>query len=409
MFKCIKNLRKDSSGGALIFVGLSILTLFASMATAIEMGRVFLARSKAQAAVDAAVLAASAIATKSVTAQELQSRADKFFQANYPLNYLDTTINSFSLSNDNGIISGSVQLTQDTYFASFVGLDEVNMTVRSQVKRELHENRMEISLVLDHTASMCLNDNGVFNAITCPKFKELGDAVNTLVTELQDAIDAASDLQTTNLYYSYIPFNHDRRLNNTFLYDSTYANYLPNVWGLRSNGQQIVNQLRATRIQDLGGTNTAVGTVVGWQSLRPQNRNLFVQASAADVAPMPITDRETYKIMIMLTDGENEFIVVRTTGRDEDGNSCADQGCVTTYHDYQADSDQEALCPLIKEEGIEIFAIVFDVPSPSRIETIFRGCASEPKALHYYRAEEGNLERVFERIANTLINLRITQ
>ncbi len=419
MKRFFSNAVREESGGVLILIGVSLTVLIASMAVAVDMGRVFLAYSKAQTALDSAVLAASSVAGDDDGALErMQTRADAFYKANFPGGYLDTTSGSVQLgfNADEGRVSGDVRINQKTAFGQFVGLTNVPMSLSSDVTR-VGNTELEIALVLDHTGSMGAV-NGDFNPQASQKIVALNLAVETLVTTITNAANATNP--ESIVYWSYIPFNHDVRVNGELQYSrEEESGNLPNSLGLRPDTQPILNSITNLRntLQDAGGTNTAHGTLWGWRSLSgdanskalftlPPGSSRPIRHPSPDEDPthnhpVDIANPDVNKIMIILTDGANQFVVRGTKE-------------YNVRPDDAADAKQRQLCPLIKDEGIELYTVVVEdctapLPNNSKIKTIFRECASDPKPSHFFTVCFGGLEQAFQKIANSIVSLRITK
>ena len=64
------------------------------------------------------------------------------------------------------------------------------------------------------------------------------------------------------------------------------------------------------------------------------------------------------------------------------------------------------LCDQMKADGIEVFAVGFDVPVGSAADVTMAYCASSPS--HHYNAEDGEaLLRAYEDIGQKLFELRL--
>jgi Flp pilus assembly protein TadG len=421
----IFNLPQNEQGGVLIFVGIAIFVLVASVGVAIDMGRIMIVRSRAMSALDAGILGAAATADAGADANKIKEMAKEYFDANYSNSFLDSSVSEIDTTVDtaNGTVDGSVDIKVPTYFGSFLNIKNVDIGLNTQVKRVAGDKNLEIALALDVTPSMCFNNVGDYSKAACMaskgKLKALRDSVDVMVTTIEDSI--ASSGSKSETYYSFVPFLHTVKLNGVdngnYHYTSKLThkhiyetlNHLPTLRGLHRDGKQIVTDLDGViaNMKDFGGTNTAIGTYWGWLSLRKSSVAKFIGSSSHEDAashPAAINDKDTYKILVIMTDGANTFLEF-----DEYENKWWEE------HDILADLDQTALCGQIHKEGIEVFTIAFDVPKDkdgTNIRKILRDdCAMEDtKPGHYFEpTTPDELKNAFTNIASYLIDLRITK
>lgn len=424
---------RNESGNVFILIAFSLIMMVTGIAVAVDMTRAFLVRSKAQSALDAALIGASSIAHKGITPKELKDRATEFLEANFPPGYMGTPPikGGFKVAFDeaNGTVSGSLTLPFSPAFDNILSAGKIDLHLNGEVTRILGKD-IEISLALDHTSSMCapINCSGA-----CPqdapctgakgnsRINVLADSVQILVDEMTQATDAAKN-PDSKVLYAYVPFNHDVKINGNVMHFA--ADYLPNSVGLREDATPIVNAMKAVNIEDEGNTNAAKGLAWGWRALRPDDKGLFPGTSSPEFAdhPKPPEDDNTIKALILLSDGENMFTYFGKSYLSLPG--CSPYGC-PEFPDWQhpipsadrgnehANYDQEELCAAILKEGIRIFPIVLngDTSSPqwSEVKRINDGCATPPRTEAYYPKTAEELRVVFRQIARELINLRITK
>jgi hypothetical protein len=424
----IKKLHKDNSAGVMMFVGLSLFVLVTVVGAAVDMGRIALVRSRATIALDGAILSAASIANGTVDVATIQTTANQYFYLNFPQNFMG--VHNLALTTTYDVAKSSVQgdlrFQMPTFFGGFLGLNDVTIDLTSQVSRMAGGKSMEIALVLDVTPSMCFDAAGVYSRGAClsnkGKMKALRDAVNDLVTIIEGSIAASGT--AGDVYYSFVPFLHTVRIggyveDNDMFWDYVSGSmikfnmsFLPSLHGLRRDGSQIVSSLDnvITTMENEGGTDTSIGTYWGWLSLRSGSVNRFMGVSAHENTtkhPVPINTANTYKMIIILTDGANTYM-------DFDPYN-GPSGTWTEHDNPVADASQIYLCDLIRKEGIDIFSIVFDVPNSvggNKIRKIFRDdCAQEAiNPGHYYEPYNSDeLRAAFASIASQAISLRITK
>lgn len=398
---------QDKQGGVAILTAIAIVLLILTMGVAIETGRAFLLRNKAVNALDGAVLAAASVATTRADPNEINQRAKDFFAANFPANYLGAIVPPVNVvyNSENRSLTSDLSMRLPLYFGAFLPIDEMQIDIFSQTSRVVRS--AEIALVLDHTGSLCFPN--------CEPREKIIDAVETLFTTLR-SLPRPEDLNDPRLpQYSYIPFNHSVNVNGVPQYPASNPNYnaavqlLPDAIGLTPDARRILDVMIDNKVQRdaQGGTNTSIGTWWGWRSLRTQDadKNRFVGDSAhydPDVHPAPFPyetgydpNDPTFKFMIILTDGNNEFFL--------NGNSRVDK---------VANFDQRVFCDGIKQQGITIFTIAFGVDAPANrlddINAILQECATDP-SFAYRPARGEDLREIFEDIADRISSLVITE
>lgn len=434
-----RSLWRNESGNVFIMVALGLIMLVTSIAVAVDMTRAFLVRSKAQAALDAALIGVASIAHKGISQNEIDERARNFFDANFPLGYMDTTRGDPVVTFDEtkGKVAGNVSVNFKPAFAKILTEDGFSIDTSGETTRILGKD-LEIALALDHTSSMCAKlapcSSGTCTGAPCTgstagtRINVLKDAVQILFEEVEAATEATTD-PDAKVLYSYVPFNHDVKINGTVMHNG--ANYLPTIRGLREDPTPIINAMNAITINNTGNTNAAKGVSWGWRSLREGDRARFTGASAHQYAdhPKPAGDDDTIKAIVILSDGLNEFTYYASTDT-RISPDCNPNGCPNPFPDMKnptptvdrdtanANDDQIKICDGINREGIAVFPILLNTNTATAAgvaaKNICDRCATGPADAHSARvcytpntAEE--LRDVFRQIARQLINLRITK
>ncbi|MEX0760456.1 MAG: hypothetical protein WD100_12825, partial [Tistlia sp.] len=163
-----------------------------------------------------------------------------------------------------------------------------------------------------------------------------------------------------------------------------------------------------------GGTTTNLGVVWGWRLLSPRWRGLW---STEPELPLDYDEPLMDKVVVILTDGDNNLYSGHAPSGDTDytGYQRLSAGRLGTTNRNTArsrlnDRTLEA-CNAMKQEGIVIYAITFEVANNSNgdaIRQIFRSCATTPG--HFFDSYGGEgLAGTFRTIAAQLANLRIAQ
>jgi Flp pilus assembly protein TadG len=145
--------KKKNSGIIIILMAVALPALLAVVGLAIDSARAYGVKANLSAAVDAASLAAArAVSDGEVAAIRA---ADKFFAANFPAGYFDSTPGSpsvsFSYSVEGDIsINVSAAAKMPTTFLKIVGVDEMDIgSVAQTIRRPV-----DLSFVVDNTTSL---------------------------------------------------------------------------------------------------------------------------------------------------------------------------------------------------------------------------------------------------------------
>ena len=170
----------------------------------------------------------------------------------------------------------------------------------------------------------------------------------------------------------------------------------------RSTVEDVIDGLTAS-----GHTHIPVGISWGWKVLSPTE---------------PYTEGEAYdhveydKAMIVLTDGANTM-PGSSNGTINDSDYTAfgfaeqerlGPGINRTWEMADEMDDMvEELCESVKDEGIRVYTITFQLNS-TNLQNIFRACASEEQ-LYFNSPTNSELQTVFQTIAQDLSNLRVSK
>ena len=134
------------------------------------------------------------------------------------------------------------------------------------------------------------------------------------------------------------------------------------------------------------GTNVAQGLVWAWRVLSAQEP--YSQG-------VPYDDPETTKVLVLLSDGRNQVVANdEVTESDYTSFGYLAAGRLGSTNDYRVaeravDAKVKRICETIKEEGIRLYTLLFQVDFEETQE-LFRGCASTDASgnpLYYYVPE----------------------
>lgn len=156
------------------------------------------------------------------------------------------------------------------------------------------------------------------------------------------------------------------------------------------------------------GTNVAQGLMWGWSVLSPEEP--FSQGVAYN-------DDETTKVLVLLSDGRNQIVDnndVTESDYTSYGYLAANRlGSRNNYlvAERTVDAKVSRICQNIKDQGIRIYTILFQVDFDETQE-IFRQCASvsgNGTPLYYYVPDASQLITAFNEIGKDLTSLRVSR
>lgn len=192
---------------------------------------------------------------------------------------------------------------------------------------------------------------------------------------------------------------------------------------------------RITAPQRSGGTTTAVGLQGAWYTLSPNWRGFWQNPNAGipntPELPMPYGTPNVRKIVVMLTDGDNNWQAPygESCGSSDDSVCASASGTELMYNAYgrvaqynanfpnarispvsQSNADARldarftAVCQAMKQSdvGITVYVIGFEVSSAHR--SMLQSCASSSQ--HYFESPTtSQLQTVFRQIGNQLASV----
>jgi len=166
-----------------------------------------------------------------------------------------------------------------------------------------------------------------------------------------------------------------------------------------------------------GNTNSANGAMWGWRVLSSQ---------APFTEGVSESNRDWQKAVVIMTDGRNTIGVPDTHWQSSPSVygyaieermgmnvSKGDRGNPRVYNsdDMRDQLDEKLLriCRRMKEEGILVYTILFDL-NDNETEQVFKSCATSPTEPYFFVAPDGDdLERAFGDIAQDLVNLHVSR
>ncbi len=438
---------RNQRGNVGILFGLSAIPIFLAAGSAIDYSRVANAKGNLIAALDSSALFAASLSGK--TDAEMKTLARVYLDRNYT-NTGDAEITEFDLKNyaDRVEVTGTAKVK--TWFMSVGGITSLDIPVSAEVKKA--GNSVEVALVLDNTASMAsgtkmadlkeaANDfvDTVVWQETVPYYSKVavipysnGVNVGSLANSVRGTPASGTSTTPGSVNFTFKnPSNSNRTYAiSTCVSERTGANKFADV-AVSSNpvgrhypasgnpclASQMraltsnTTNLKATIDSMVAGGSTAgqVGIGWGWYALSPKF-GLWTGENVPAAYPTP--GQRLYKIMILMTDAEynsgycNGVIsgnpTVSGSGTDSDHIDCA----ATNGNSY---TQSTAMCAAIKAAGIEVYTIEFELDtSVAQRVALMNSCATD-SAHRITASNSSQLSAAFSKIAQNLLELRVSR
>lgn len=212
-------------------LALGLLPALAALGSAIDMGRVYVAKSALQAGVDAAALAgarAFAVTDDGPTSRGAQVNA--YFYGNFPLNTLDSSglvlTPKFSTVNKRNQTSVTATVNIPMTFMRTFGIQQ--QAISAVAVAEIQPHPLEIMMVLDNTGSLKADLPASKGSASKTRITALKDASRSFLDILYQGADNREDLALGFVMYD-ITANVGNLLPSSmvrqrFGYNDTYAN-----------------------------------------------------------------------------------------------------------------------------------------------------------------------------------------
>ncbi|MDP1601286.1 TadE/TadG family type IV pilus assembly protein [Phenylobacterium sp.] len=166
---------------------------------------------------------------------------------------------------------------------------------------------------------------------------------------------------------------------------------------------------RIDGLTDSSSTAGQIGLAWGWYMVSPEWGS-FVNAVSADSVPAPYNKPQTLKVVILMTDGAFNTPyckgVIASDAGSGSGNASDHIKCSATNGDPFAQADK--LCKNIKEKGVFIYTVGFNVGSDAKVKKLMNDCATSAEYV-YMPANGTQLKVAFRAIAQDINSLRISK
>jgi Flp pilus assembly protein TadG len=402
----MKPFLKNTCGNVAIMFGLGAIPLLVAVGAAVDMVQFNHVETVLQSAADAAALAAAAANTSSNHA-DVSTVVNDYLKANNAFAVLKSVTGvTQTIDSKTGILRVSVKGQYDTNFLSIVGISSMQASASAEVNFSM--KALEIALVLDNTGSMAGS-----------KIANLKTSAKQLVKILEDQKSSFADLK-----FGLVPFAQYVNVgtnNAAALWMNVPATVAPEpAWNgcvgsrdapldeqsgavggaipgvlnvncpapitpLTTNTSKINSEIDAM----VAGGNTYIptGLLWGWNVLDAQ------EPYTEGRTPAQLAEVGGRKAIVLMTDGENTASPLYPDHKGTDADA--------------ANAKLATMCANVKAQGIEVFTVAFQVPTPT-IKAILESCATS--ADHAFDAANGQaLYDSFTKIGQLLADVRISK
>ncbi len=193
----LASLAMDVSGNTLAMTAAAIVPLLAMVGGAVDLSRIYLARTRLQAACDAGALAARRSMLGLTWNDASREVALNYFNSNFPQGkYATGLISANYTANNRGVVSGTANVAVPMTIMQF--FDFSNHDVAVTCSADLNLPNTDVMLVLDTTLSM--NDPNPGDSI------RRIDALTNAVTSFYNTLEAAKP-DGARIRYGFVPYS----------------------------------------------------------------------------------------------------------------------------------------------------------------------------------------------------------
>lgn len=156
--RSLRSFAQDTKGNVAILFGVALIPILLGVGAAVDYGRALVVRERMADAADAAALAIGS--WPGLTQDELKTKAQQFFNANYPPDTIGT-VGTLDVAFAGEDIIVNVSGTVPTTFMKLANFDSLDVGVTNKITKK--ERKIELVLILDITGSM--NSGGKLSAM----------------------------------------------------------------------------------------------------------------------------------------------------------------------------------------------------------------------------------------------------
>lgn len=206
----LARLLKDQSGNTLAMVAASLIPLTAIIGGSVDVSRIYMAKSRLQAACDAGALAGRRIMSEqgwtldspanTNRASSAERQAKNYFYANFEEGRFGSTDLQVQYGEDDGLVTGSASVTLP--MAVMQLFDSKQSQINVNCDAEINLSHTDIMFVLDVTGSMLdCPDGSDCNGDSRSKIAGLRNAVMDFYDELAPTVSEDAQLR-----YGFVPY-----------------------------------------------------------------------------------------------------------------------------------------------------------------------------------------------------------
>jgi len=448
----LSRFKRSESGNVAMLFGLMLMTMCLLIGGSVDMGRWLNARDQTFSAMDAAVLAAGRALQTGTSQADAMALAKRVYDSNTKnrIKVINDSVR-FTVKDDGATIATLGQVSVKTPFLGFANIESLPLFTEEELPeattaQDRYERfNREVAVMLDVSGSMCS---------PCSKRDDMKVAAKDLVQILMKN-NATSEYKAR---VAVVPFSGDVRPAQSILslvtdpaapttvtkttgsgrktksytytkskcvgertgtqkYTDAVAQsgaYVLPAYGDSSSNNYCDISTTATvlpltldkdaviaRINGLatgGGTAGHVGTAWAYYMLSPSWGSIVGTASR----PANYGTEGLKKIAILMTDGEYNLV------RDFQGVTVGDSGSGSSANGKTSAQQAVEICTQMKNNGIEVYTVGFDLGGNSTAINTLSSCASS--AAHAYLADNGEqLKQAFRDIAIKLTDLYVSK
>lgn len=198
----LRALLRSDGGNVLAITAAATIPMLGVIGGAVDISRLYLTKSRIQAACDSAVLAGRKAMTTNTYTDAAKSRAESMFRANFEDEDYGTSLTNFTSSADaQGKVSGSVSTRLPMVLMQIFGTEAQDLSVTCSA--DIQVPNIDIVMVLDVTGSMNECADGHCSSGEQKKIDALKEAAKDFYSTLQTALAGNT---TSQVRYGFVPY-----------------------------------------------------------------------------------------------------------------------------------------------------------------------------------------------------------